>query len=272
MFDMDYQANSVMQNQQMLNSRFSNLQNQFTPGYKAETTNFQDMVTGYGGRSAKVSNTSIDFSQGPITQTGKPTNLALEGNGFFLVNDGNRTHYTRDGRFQIGPDGHLVNPEGLKVMGYQLDAQGNISSEQQPINMAFDPQTKLYGGKYASFHFDRSGKLYGVQKTINPLTNKVVERTVPLYQVAIGSFANPSALKKSGNSTFVSTENSGQAVVGTAGQGSLGYIHPGALEMSNVDFAREAAAIGMSKQNYEANFAAFKAMDKLRQSAISLVK
>ena len=88
-------------------------------------------------------------------------------------------------------------------MGYQLDNQGNISSEQQPINLAYDPKSKLYGGKYSSFHFDRSGKLYGVQKTTNPLTGKVVERTVPLYQVAIGSFANPSGLKKSGNTTFI---------------------------------------------------------------------
>ena len=272
MFDMYYQSNSVMHNQQTLNSRFSNLQNQFTPGYKSETMNFQDMVSGMGGRGAKVSNTSIDFSQGAITKTSKPTDLALNGNGFFMVHDGNKTHYTRDGRFSIGNDGHLVNPEGLKVMGYQMDSQGNIASEQQPINLAFDPQTKLYGGKYSSFHFDRSGKMYGVQKTINPLTNKVVERTVPLYQVAIGSFANPSALKKTGATTFGATENSGQPVVGTAGQGALGYVEPGSLEMANVDFAREAAAIGMAKQNYEANFAAFKAMDKLRQQAISLLR
>lgn len=272
MFDMNYQANSVMHNQQLLNSRFSNLQNQFTPGYKSEQTNFQDMVTGFGGKGAKVSRKTINFSQGPIAKTGKSTDLALKGNGFFVVNDGNRSHYTRDGRFSIGKDGFMVNPEGLKAMGYQLDNQGNISSEQQPINLAYDPKSKLYGGKYSSFHFDRSGKLYGAQKTTNPLTGKVVERTVPLYQVAIGSVANPSGLKKSGSTTFVPTDDSGDAVVGTAGQGALGHVEPGSLEMSNVDFAREAAAIGMAKQNYEANFAAFKAMDKLRQQAISLIR
>ena len=272
MFDMNYQANSILQNQQTLNSRFSNLQNQFTPGYKAETVSFQDLVSGFGGKSAKVSTTNYDFSQGAITKTNKNTNLAINGNGFFVVHDGNRTHYTRDGRFDVGKDGYLVNPEGLKVMGYQLDNSGNVSSEQQPINMNFDPKTKLYGGKYSSFHFDKAGKMYGVQKTINPLTNQVTEKTVPLFQVAIGSFANASALKKSGNTTFVETDNSGKAVVGTAGQGALGYVEPGSLEMSNIDFAREAAAIGMAKQNYEANFAAFKAMDKLRQSAISLIR
>ena len=272
MFDMNYQANSIMNNQQTLNSRFSNLQNQFTPGYKAENVSFKDLVSGFGGKSAKVGTKSYDFSQGAITKTNKSTNLAINGNGFFAVHDGNRTHYTRDGRFDIGKDGYLVNPEGLKVMGYQLDNQGNISSEQQPINLNYDPKTKLYGGKYSSFHFDKSGKLYGTQKIINPLTNKATERTVPLFQVAVGSFANASALKKSGNTTFVPTEESGKAVVGTAGQGALGYVEPGSLEMSNIDFAREAAAIGMAKQNYEANFAAFKAMDKLRQSAISLIR
>jgi len=272
MFDMDYSANSIMHSQSMLNSRFSNLQNQFEAGYKAEQTSFQDLVSGSGGNGAKVSVTTYDFSQGSLAKTGKPTDLALNGNGFFLVNDGNRTHYTRDGRFQIGKDGYMVNNDGLKLMGYQLDNQGNVSSEQQPINMGFDPNTKLYGGKYSSFHFDKAGKLYGVQKSINPLTNAVVEKTVPLFQVAIGTFANASSLKKSGNTTFTETEGSGKAVVGTAGQGSLGYVESGSLEMANVDFAREAAQIGMAKQNYEANFAAFKAMDKLRQTAIGLIR
>jgi len=270
MFDMNYQANSIMYNQQTLNSQFSNMQNQFTPGYKAEQVNFNDMVTGYGG-GAKVATTSIDFSQGEIVKTPNPTNLAIEGNGFFMVHDGIRSHYTRDGRFQFN-NGVLCNAEGLKVMGYQLDDMGNISSELQPINLALDPKTKLYGGKYTGFHFDNSGKLYGEQAIVDPLTQKVVKKSVPLYQVGVASFANPSGLSKTGTTTFGSTDNSGQPVVGTPGQGALGIVHPSSLEMSTVDFAQQAAQIGMTKQNYEANFAAFKAMDKLQQSALSIIR
>ena len=60
--------------------------------------------------------------------------------------------------------------------------------------------------------------------------------------------------------------------LGTANTGALGQVQSGKLEMSNVDFAQQAALIGMAKQNYEANFAAFKAMDKLTESAIGLVR
>lgn len=271
MFDMDYQSNAIQYSQQRLDSYFVNLQNQFTPGYKAEEAQFHDLVSGYDGRGAMVQSRSIIFEQGEIVKTPNPTNLAIEGNGFFTLHDGVRTQYTRDGRFQF-KNGELVSQEGLKVQGYQLDNNGNICSEMQPISLNFDPQTKLYGGKYTGFHFDSAGKLYGERATVDPLTGKAVSTTVPLYQVAIASFANPSGLRKSGNTTFSETENSGAAVVGTAGQGALGRVHPGSLEMANVDFAQQAAAIGMAKQNYEANFAAFKAMDKLRQTAIGLIK
>ena len=68
------------------------------------------------------------------------------------------------------------------------------------------------------------------------------------------------------------SKDSGDATLGVAGQGALGSIAPGSLELSNVDFMQEGAAIGMTKQNFEANMAAFKAMDKLTQSALGLVR
>ncbi|MFP4497412.1 MAG: flagellar hook basal-body protein [Vulcanimicrobiota bacterium] len=271
MFDMNHQSNAIQYTQQRLNSHFSNMQNQFTPGYKAEQLQFRDLVTGYGGKGAMVQSGGIVCDQGQIVKNNNPTNLAIEGNGFFVVNDGVKQHYTRDGRFQF-KNGELVNQEGLKVMGYQLDNNGNIASDMQPINLNFDPQTKLYGGKYTGFHFDSAGKMYGERNIVDPLTGKAVKKSVPLFQAAVGSFANPSGLTKTGNTSFGETENSGEAVIGTPGQGSLGRVHPGSLEMASVDFAQQAAAVGMAKQNYEANFAAFKSMDKLRQQAIGLIR
>jgi flagellar hook protein FlgE len=271
MFDMDYSANAVQYTQQRLNSNFSNLQNQFTPGYKAEQVQFQDLVNGYGGKGAMVQSSGIVFDQGQIVGTPNPTNLAIEGSGFFVVNDGIRNHYTRDGRFTL-KNGEMVNATGQKVMGYQLDDQGNIASEAQPVSLNFDPQSKLYGGKYTGFHFDGAGKLYGERTTIDPLTGNAFSASVPLFQVAVGAFANPSGLTKTGNTAFGETENSGPAIIGTAGQGALGRVHPSSLEMSTVDFAQESAAIGMAKQNYEANFAAFRAMDSLKKQAFGLIR
>lgn len=271
MFDFNYQAAAIQQNQQMLNTYFQNLQNQFTPGYKAQAIQFNDIMSQAMAGGAKKAQSGIIFSQGQIFQTQNPTNLAINGQGFFVVSDGFRTHYTRDGRFAF-VNGVLTNPEGRKVMGFPLDSQGNISGEMKPIELSLDPQTKLYGGKYTGFHFDETGKLYGESTITDPTTGQTITTATPLYQTAVASFANPSGLRKTGTTSFGESEHSGSAVVGVAGQGALGQVVPGSLELANVDFAQQAAAIGMARQNYEANFAAFQAMDKLTKSAIGLIR
>jgi flagellar hook protein FlgE len=271
MFDFNMQVNAVLQNQQMLNTYFTNMQNQFTPGYKSETISFADILgQQMAGRGAKVKQSGICFTQGQIAQTNVPTNLAVNGNGFFIVNNGGKEEYTRDGQF-TWKDGQLVNPNGMQVMGFDLDANGNMTGKAKPIRLPLDQQTGLYGGKYSNLRFDESGTLYGQVTETDPLTNQSSTKEVPVAQVALASFANSSGLKKTGNTTFGATEASGHAVMGVAGQGALGRIAPGSLEMSNVDFAQQAAAIGMAKQNYEANFAAFKAMDKMTQDAMGLI-
>lgn len=272
MFDFNSSANAIQNNQTMMNSYFQNLQNQFTPGYKAESVQFNDIMgqtQGVGG--AKSQSNGIIFTQGQLFQTETPTNLAIDGQGFFMVTDGNMTQYTRDGRFTFN-NGILANPEGRAVMGYKLDQYGNISSDPQPIQLEVDPSTGLYGGRFTGYHFDETGKLYGEQTIADPITGQTVRESVPLYQVSVASFANASGLRKTGTTSFGKTQASGEAVVGIAGQGAMGRIAPGSLELANVDFAQQSAAIGMAKQNYEANFAAFKAMDKMTESAIGLIR
>jgi len=272
MFDFNYSVSAIMQNQTMLNTYFNNMQNQFTPGYKAENVSFTDILgQQMAGKGAKVKSSGIIFTQGQIFQTNVPTNLAVNGNGFFVVSDGLKNHYTRDGQFTWN-QGYLCNPEGKKVLGYELDANGNMVGDAKPMQLPLDPQTGLYGGKYSNLRFDENGTLFGQMTETDPLTNQSTTKEVPVGQVAMASFANPSGLQKTGNTTFGETANSGKMVLGTAGQGTLGKLAPGSLEMSNVDFAQQAAAIGMAKQNYEANFAAFRAMDKMTESAIGLIR
>jgi flagellar hook protein FlgE len=271
MFDMNYSVNAIMGNQSMMNTYFGNMQNQFTVGYKADTINFADLMgSTMGGKSAKVKQSGIQFSQGQIFQTQKPTDLAINGNGFFAVNDGAKTHYTRDGRFEF-KQGGLQNAEGKSVMGYTMNPDGSISGDIKPIKLEMDPNSKLWGGKYSSVRFDENGILYGQVQEMDPLTNQSTTKEVPVAQVALASFANASGLARAGATSFDESESSGKAVIGTAGQGAMGKVAAQSLEMSNVDFAQQAALVGMAKQNYEANFAAFKAMDKLTESAIGLV-
>ncbi len=271
MFDFNYQVSSIMQNQTAMNTYFGNIINQFTPGYKAETINFSDLMGQMGGNMAKGKQQGIIFSQGQIFQTQVPTNLAIDGNGFFAVSDGAKTEYTRDGRFEF-KDGALENTTGQKVMGYKLNPDGSMSGQTEPIKLEMDPNTKLWGGKYSNLRFDENGILYGQVSQVDPQTGQESGKEVPIYQVAMCSFANASGLKRAGTTTFSETEASGKAVMGVAGQGNIGSVNPGCLEMSNVDFAQQAALVQMSKQNFNANMAAYKAMDKLAESAIGLVR
>lgn len=270
-FDMYGSTNALGQNQEQLKSYFENMKNQFTPGYKAETLQFNDIMSSTMGGSAKKKSAGIVFTQGEIFKTQKTTDLAINGQGFFVINDGTKDNYTRDGRFSF-KDGALKTEDNRSVMGFPVDSQGNICGDKSKIELSMDPKNNLYGGKYTGFHFDETGKVYGESKMTDPVTGQEVVTNTPLYQVSVASFANASSLHKTGTTSFEETEDSGKAVVGVAGQGALGQVCPGSLELANVDFMQQGAAIGMAKQTFEANMAAFRAMDKLTQSALGLVR
>ena len=107
----------------------NNLANMNTVAYKGVTPEFSDLLyqqlgsTGAGnpievGLGTKVSSTSTDFTQGNIQNTGVPTDVAIEGDGFFQVDKGSVAQYTRDGNLSINPQGQLVTQDGANVMGY----------------------------------------------------------------------------------------------------------------------------------------------------------
>ncbi len=269
--DMNYATNGMSNSTEMMNSRFENMKHQYTPGYKAEVVEFNDLVNSAMKGGAKAKKSTIAFDQGQIFKTQTATNLAINGQGFFVVSDGFQNHYTRDGRFEW-KEGALKDALGKNVMGFPLDAQGNISGDSSKIELTMDPNTKLYGGKYTGFKFDETGKLYGESTITDPVTGNQVTTETPLYQVSVASFANASGLSRTGDTSFGETDDSGKAVVGVAGQGALGSIEPGALELSNVDYLQETNAVIMTKRNFEANMAAFRTMDKITQSALGLVR
>ncbi|MEE3622817.1 flagellar hook protein FlgE [Nitrospirillum sp. BR 11752] len=111
----------------------SNISNSSSTGYKATDTSFTALLTDsqsssadYGGVIA--STTQSVSSQGDITSTDVTTNLALDGNGMFVVNDGtsSQSYYTRDGSFSEDNSGNLVNTEGYYLEGWATDDSGNI--------------------------------------------------------------------------------------------------------------------------------------------------
>src|SRR5271169_528661 len=97
----------------------NNLANMNTVGYKSSDTNFQDLFYDQVGSSANgnpqqigvgtsVASVAGDFSQGTLQTTGTPTDMAITGNGFFVVNNGGTQEYTRAGNFTVAANGDLM--------------------------------------------------------------------------------------------------------------------------------------------------------------------
>jgi flagellar hook protein FlgE len=115
----------------------NNLANLNTPGFKASTVSFYDLVTqsiGAGLGSTQVGFgvgtpiTLADFSQGALTSTGAPLDAAIQGDGFFIVQGANgNTQYTRGGNFQVNTNGNLTTATGELVQGWTL-ANGALNT------------------------------------------------------------------------------------------------------------------------------------------------
>lgn len=123
----------------------NNIANANTAGFKSGRANFSDVISqtlssgansSQLGRGVHVSSVSNTFTQGSLESTESVTDLALEGEGFFIVNDGLSSFYTRAGKFIFDKDGDLVNTEGLKVQGWSYDSNGNLSGAITDINFA----------------------------------------------------------------------------------------------------------------------------------------
>jgi flagellar hook protein FlgE len=113
----------------------NNIANAGTYGAKASRAEFADVyaaaLNGSGtndiGIGTRVAAVAQQFSQGTITTTDNPMDLAISGGGFFQVGDGvNPPNYTRNGQFKIDRDGYIVNNDGKKLLGYTADATGVI--------------------------------------------------------------------------------------------------------------------------------------------------
>ncbi|HQV88502.1 MAG: flagellar hook protein FlgE [Nitrosomonas sp.] len=112
----------------------NNIANVNTVGFKQSQAQFTDVfansLSGSGssqvGIGAKVATIAQTFSQGNITQTNNPLDIAINGQGFFRMSDGGAISYSRDGQFRADGNGFITNSRGLNLTGYMADASGNI--------------------------------------------------------------------------------------------------------------------------------------------------
>lgn len=121
-----------------------NIANANTIGFKTSRAEFQDVIAkslkgvlggNQIGRGAKLSGVSTMYSQGAITQTDKSTDLAISGDGFFVLDGEEGRSFSRNGAFNFNKEGELVNSDGLKVKGFKADDMGKITTNLDSIKL-----------------------------------------------------------------------------------------------------------------------------------------
>lgn len=122
--------------QQDLNVTANNIANSATTGFKQSRAEFSDMfaVSPYGvnrnatGNGVKVASVSQQFTQGNINTTNNSMDLALSGQGFFILSDGGSTVYSRAGAFRPNNDGYVVNSQAQRLQVYPAGANGTFNT------------------------------------------------------------------------------------------------------------------------------------------------
>ncbi len=390
----------------------NNVANATVVGFKNSRALFADVfansLSGSGaidiGIGSQVQAVSQQFSQGNVSSTNNPLDVAVNGNGFFRLSDNGTISYSRNGQFHLDANGYLVNTGNLRVTGYGVDAAANIvrttpldiqvstadipplptstfrfganldAGSPLPAAATFNPADptsynnttsgtiydSLGNSHILSYYFVKTATVgrwnayatvdgtattnvnlgagagnplvlnftnAGVLTTAMPATaaltigggaaspismaldmtgtsqfgspfsvntlfqdgyssgrlagiNIGVDGTIKgrytngqsqnIAQIVLAQFANPNGLKPLGQNQWSVSPDSGLAVVGIPGSGSLGAVQSSAVEDSNVDLTAELVAMITAQRVYQANAQSIKTQDELLQTLVNL--
>ncbi|MGQ4880162.1 flagellar hook protein FlgE [Billgrantia sp. LNSP4103-1] len=125
---------------QKLGTIGNNIANSQTVGFKGSNVQFSDVFAGSKvGLGTRVSSVLQNFNEGNVESTNRNLDLAVAGDGFFRYMDtSGEVVYSRNGQLSMQSDGDLVNAQGFQIMGYGLNAQGQVQvgGQPQPLNVS----------------------------------------------------------------------------------------------------------------------------------------
>lgn len=276
-----YSGVSGMKNLQVKMDVISNnIANVNTIGFKSSRVMFQDIMSqtttqatagqpnGLGGTNMQqiglgVQVGSIDtiHNTGAPTSTGRDLDFYLEGAGYFVVRDGEGNNlYTRDGIFTRDGNGALVNSSGMKVMGVTSTNNTAPNIDDNSTLVELNVPEEFNNQTYQSMAIDK----YGV------VSAKYGNQDVVIGRVAVATFNNPDALEKLGGNNYGATVNTGDAILGAAGQNGSGMMQSGKIEMSNVDLSTEFTEMIVASRAYQANSRSITTSDEMLQELLNL--
>jgi flagellar basal-body rod protein FlgG len=242
----------------------NNLANAGTTGFKRSRTNFSDIFYQYyklpgspdtnsqvspigtaAGLGVRVTGTQQDFRQGSLLQTGQPLDLAIVGDGFFIVSDTLAPGgflYTRNGQFTRNAQGQLVISSADR--GRLLDPPITIPVDATEINVSSD----------------------GVVTYISAGSPTPVQAG----NIQLAKFINNEGLFQYGDSFYLPTDASQVATPGTPGTQGLGTLRQSTLEASNTEPVKELVDLIRTQRNVELNSQVVQACDQLLQLVSNL--
>ena len=238
--------------QTQLDTITHNLANVSTVGYKRSHAVFEDLLyqnmrqagaqstqqtqlpTGLQlGVGVRTVATARVFTQGVLQQTDNKLDIAINGGGFFPIQQPDGTvAYTRDGQFRVDAQGQLVTSNGMPIA--------------PPITIPANALAVTVGAD-------------GVVSINTP--GQTASTTVG--QIQLASFVNPAGLDPHGQNLFVETTASGTATLGAAGTNGTGTLKQGFVETSNVNVVEELVAMIQTQRAYEMNSKAIQTSDQM---------
>jgi flagellar basal-body rod protein FlgG len=239
----------------------NNLANVNTTGFKRSRPQFEDLLYqtiqngGYVdtrdtratpaiqvGRGTHLSAIQRQHQQGTLESTGRPLDLAIEGDGFFQIQlPTGEIAYSRDGGFQISDQGVLTTSSG-----YGLVPSVRIPTDAVNVTIS------------------KTGVVSVDRGTAGELTE--------IGRIELARFSNPSGLLTLGENLYRQTPASGQPVLGFPQDAGFGRTMQGALEGSNVEIVNEMVDMISAMRAYEINSKAIKNADEMSSIATQLLR
>jgi flagellar hook protein FlgE len=253
----------------------NNLANVGSAGFKKSRAQFGDlfasaptqttrMITGQGTR---LNGVIQQFTQGTLEATDKTLDLAIAGEGFFVVQGApprQEVTYTRNGAFTVNTNREVVDTVGSKLQLLPVDANGNPTS----TNLADTFDFVLPAGAPSDPTIALVNVSVGIDGLVTATFGDGSDQV--LGKVAMASFTAQEGLRPVGDAHWQSTGDSGPPSINTATNGPLGTIRSGALERANVDVTEELVALISAQRNFQANAKAIETASNMTQSIINI--
>jgi len=278
----------------------NNISNVNTYGFKKGRTVFKDLISQTTAGASGSTNTrggvnakqvglgsqlaSIDtiHSGGSLQSTGNTLDLAISGDGFFIVGESadaltpgsaeevDNLQYTRAGNFYMDNQGYLVNGDGFYAYGFSENAEDGIVSttaatrpdyslptdgsqiSASPIRIPTDAKSMSIAQDGMVTYVDSSNNLQYAGKLVT------------------AKFPNTGGLEKTGSNYYTPTSNSGNPLYSFATENGAGTINSGFLEMSNVDLSEEFTDMIVAQRGFQANTRIITTSDSILEELINL--